>query len=559
MKKLSIIILSFVFLAACFRVSYSQIFPLEYKIDKQAYSKFEPSKVKMQSKTPQRFSVVPVSSPTIISNFISDIIVIKHSGGDTIWFGTGKGIARTTNYGLSFENYYGTQPFGEDDVSGLAVYKNWVVVATAKTVETSVGFQPAGTGIKVSSDYGATWVEYGQPKDPLDSAQTGTYTSYGNNLIHGLGTVIDINNLSYDIHITKKNNTSDSLVFWIASWAGNVRRSTDYGETWYRVLTPPDDLDSIYPGGTYNFEFNPVINGNHQGFSLTSLNDSTIFIGSSSGINRSTDWGVSWRKFKFGNTGSGTGVAGNFVVGLKVQRYGNNSIIWAATNPGQGEPPNTPGQKSALSYSTDGGTTWANTLNPDAFCHNIGFKDSIVYAATDNGVWRSYFTPPNFSWSKPSVIYDEQIRDQIRTNFFYSVNSQGDSVWVGSGDGLARTTDTLTSPWVSKWKIFRGYQPVNTTNESYAAPNPFSPDDEACRIYYRTGKTSANVTIKIFDFAMFPIRTVIQNAPRNSPDVTWAVWDGKRNDGAQVSNGVYFYRIEVDEDEVIWGKILVLQ
>lgn len=554
MKKISIILL-FCFLAAGFKVGYAQIYPMEYKTEKQAFSKLDPTKFRIQNKTSQRTSVTPVTSQTIISNFITDIIVVNHPLGDTIWFGTGKGIARTTNYGISFENYYGTEPFKEDDVSGIAVYKNFVVVSTAYTMEINEEPEPIGSGIKVSTDYGNTWVANPQPIDNQDTL----YVQYGSNTIPYLGITAAARNLSYDIIITKKNNTSDSIVIWIASWAGGVRKSTDYGANFDVVITPPDNLDSIYPGGTYNFMYNAVMNGSHKGFSLTAINDSTIFIGSSGGIMRSTDWGVSWRKFKYSNTGSGTGISGNFVVGMDVQRFGNNTIVWAASNPGEGEAPNSGSQFSALSYSTDGGTTWANTLEPEGFCHNVGFKDSIVYAATDNGVWRSYFTPPNFSWSRPSIIYDETIRDQIRTDFFYSVNSQGDSVWVGSGDGLARTTDTLTSPWVSKWKIFRAYQNIASTNETYAAPNPFSPDDEVCRIYYKTGKTSANVTIKIFDFAMFPVRTVIQNASRTSPDVLWTPWDGKRNDGVQVSNGVYFYRIEVDEDEVIWGKILVLQ
>lgn len=558
MKNKLIIIIFALLIVSGLQISYSQSLPRDFKVSPDVFKNIAPqvtgdNKVKSFS----RFTPTPVTSNIIISNFISDIIVV--GGGDTIWFGTGKGIARTTNYGISFQNYYGTEPFGDDDVSGIAIYKNWVVVGTAYSQEIDGTFFPTGSGIKVSSDYGITWKSYPQPKDPRDSAQTGTYTRYGNNLIHGLATVVDVNNLSYDILITKKNTSSDSLVFWIASWAGNIRKSTDYGETWQRVITPPDDLDSIYPGGTYTFEFNPVTNGNHKGFSLAAINDSTIFAGTSAGINKSTDWGVSWRKYRYGNTGSGTGISGNFVVNLDVQRYGNNTIVWGATNVGEGEPGGTGNQFYAVSYTTNAGLTWANTLNNGAFTHNLGFKDSTVYVATDNGVWRSYFKPPNFSWSRPSIIYDETIRDQIRTDFFYSVNSQGDSVWVGSGDGLARTVDTLASPWVSKWKIFRAYQNLTSTNETYAAPNPFSPDDEVCRIYFKTGKTSASVTIKIFDFAMFPVRTVIQNAQRTSPDVLWTVWDGKRNDGTQVSNGVYFYRIEVDKDETIWGKILVLQ
>ncbi|MBZ0202849.1 MAG: hypothetical protein K8I03_07520 [Ignavibacteria bacterium] len=553
MKKLLVILL-----IISSKIVVSQISPLEYRIVKEEYNKFKPSKITQKGyRTGEVVSVTPITNQTIISNFISDVITVSNPNGDTVWFGTGKGIARTTNLGISFQNFYGTEPFGDDDVSGLAVYKNWVVVGTAYSQKIGDDYVATGSGIKVSSDYGATWAAYPQPVEPMDSA-SGTFISYGANLISALAVVVDEQNLSYDILITKKNTTSDTIVIWLASWAGGVRKSTDFGRTFTRVLMPPDNLDSIYPGGTYTFQYNPRDNGNHKGFSLTAANDSTIYAGTSAGINKSTDWGVSWKKYRYGNTGSGNGISGNFVVGLKVQRYGNKEILWGATNPGEGET-NNAGQFSGLSYTTNQGATWGNTLEQGLFSHNMGFKDSIVYAATDFGVWRAYFTPPNFSWSKPSIIYDETIRDQIRTDLFYAVDSQGDSVWVGSGDGLARTTDTLTSPWVGKWKIFRAYRNITSTNETYAAPNPFSPDDEVCRIYFKTGKTSASVTIKIFDFAMFPVRTVLQNAQRSTTDVLWTSWDGKRDDGIQVSNGVYFYRLEIDKDETVWGKILVLQ
>lgn len=549
MKKLLLILI-----LASFNLSFAQMLPKDFKISNDVYKKFK-SDVK-QNKVNNligRFSSSPVSSQTIISNFISDIIVVSNDGGDTVWFGTGKGISRTTNRGLSFQNFYGTEPFGEDDVSGLAVYKNWVVVATAYSQLINEEYVPTGTGIKVSSDYGATWASYPQPIDGVND----TTIQYGISTIHALPVVVDEFNLSYDIAISKKNTSSDSLVFWITSWAGGTRKSTDFGATWQRVVLPPDAFNTITPtGGPYNFELNPrdppLGNNNHKGFSVTTENDSTIYVGTANGINRSSDWGISWKKYNFDSTGTGNGVSGDFVVGLDVQKYGSNVIVWASSNPTKG------GEFSAFSFSSNFGASWSNTLDV-AFTHNVGFKDSIVYGATDDGIWRSYFTPPGFSWSRPSIIYDELIRDQIRTNLFYAVDSQGDSVWVGSGDGLARTTDTLTSPWVGKWKIFRAYQNIMATNESYAAPNPFSPDDEVCRIYYKTGKTSSNITIKIFDFAMFPVRTVIQNASRTSPDVIWATWDGKRDDGTQVSNGVYFYRIQIDKDETVWGKILVLQ
>lgn len=58
---------------------------------------------------------------------------------------------------------------------------------------------------------------------------------------------------------------------------------------------------------------------------------------------------------------------------------------------------------------------------------------------------------------------------------------------------------------------------------------------------------------------MNPVRTVIQNATRTSPDELFVIWDGKNNQGFTIANGVYFYRIEIDDDKPVWGKILVLQ
>jgi hypothetical protein len=552
MKKFLIITILF----AIVQISTAQVLPKGFRL-----TQLQKTFAQIQTDRPNviRYNIrtSPVESNTIISNFISDIIV----KGDTIWYGTGKGIARTFNFGNTFQNYYGTDPFGEYDVSGITVYKSFVVVGTAESRKISeTETLPAGTGIKVSSDFGNTWNAYPQPKDPNYGVRFDSIR-YGNNWIKSLLVNADEQNLSYDILVTKKNLASDSLTIWITSWAGELRKSTDYGAHFTRVILPPDNLDSIYPGGNYSgsrsFAYDPTVNDNHKGFSVTAENDSTIYVGTAGGINKSTDWGVSWRKYNFENTGHGTGISGNFVVALKVQRFAGMTILWGATNPGGGAG----GQFAAISYTTDGGTTWHNTLGGEdesVFSHAVGFKDSLVYAATDNGIWRSYFTPPNFSWAKPSIIYDEEIKDRIHGDFFYAVDSQGDSIWVGSGDGLCRTRDR-GNPWTEKWKIFRGYKPVNSTQETYAAPNPFSPDDEVTRIYYKTGTQNVRVTIRIFDFGMNPVKVLLQNATRSTPGMQWTAWDGRRDDGMQVANGVYFYRIEVDNDLTFWGKILVLQ
>src|SRR4030095_9123643 len=308
MKKILVLIL---FLS--YSITQSQALPEGFKISTSLNS-FKPAK---NDTKPYRmvFRSSPVISSTIISNFISDIIVVDNPAGETIRFGTGKGVSRTIDRGSTFQNYYGTPHFGEDDVSGIAVYKNWVVVATATTTVHEEENIPTGTGIKVSSDYGETWNPYPQPIDGVND----TIIQYGNNQIHALPVVVEEQNLSYDILITKKNQTSDTIIIWIASWAGGIRKSTDFGASFQRVLLPPDNLDTLDPAGMYNFKLDPRDNGNHKGFSLASYNDSTIWAGTSAGINKSTNRGISWRKYRYGNTGSGSGISGNFVVVMKVQ------------------------------------------------------------------------------------------------------------------------------------------------------------------------------------------------------------------------------------------------
>jgi hypothetical protein len=481
-----------------------------------------------------------------VSNFITDIFF----QGDTIWFGTGNGIMRTTDYFNSFDIYFGTQPFGTDDVAGFYINSNVFAVATAISQEISGDHIPVGTGVKVSTDYGVNWNSFPQPMD----GRYDTTLIYGSNTIYCLPVVVPQENLSYDITITKTKNSPGNYTIWTCSKAGGLRKTTNYGVNWQRVLLPPDNLDSIYIGGTgYTFSLNPNPNLNHRVFSILALNDSTLFVGTANGINRSNDWGVSWRKYNFQNSGSGTHrVGGDFVVKFNLQEYGNNKIIWAATR--KAEDIN---EVNSISYSTDFGFTWAYTLK-DYAPNNVSSKDSIVYAHTDDGVWRSNFG--NFNWSKPGLIYDEVSRDKIYTTYFYVGNHKGDTILIGCGDGLLKTVE-YGQPWIGKWKIYRAIQPIdlNSDIKTYSAPNPFSPGYEVTRLFFKSGKTSSKVTIKIFDFGMNLTRTVIQNATRNSPDEMFAIWDGKNDNGFQVANGVYFYRIQIDDDKDVWGKIIVLQ
>ncbi len=490
--------------------------------------------------------VYPINSKYPISNFITDIFL----NGDTVWFATGSGIMRTINHFSSFQHYYGLEPFGKDDVSGFFVRDNVIAVATAITKQINDENVPAGTGIKISTDYGLSWSAFGQPIDGLGDS----VIQYGNNTLYALPVVVTEQNLSYDIAITKTESDTNNYTIWITSFAGGLRKTTDYGISWQRVVLPPDNLDSIYIGGTgYTFALDVRQNLNHRVFTIEALNDSTLFVGTANGINKSTDWGKSWRKYNFLNSGSGTNrVSGNFVVNFHIQKFNNNNIIWAATRKAEN-----PNETNALSYSSNAGYNWAYTLK-DYTPNGIASLNDIVYGLTNEGLWRAVFGP--FDWIKAPTICDESTNDILRTTNFYCGNHIQDTLYIGTDDGLLRTIETGT-PWSGKWKIYRAIKEIDLSSEkkSYAAPNPFSPATEVVRIFFKTGKTVSKVTIKIFDTGMNPVRTVIQNATRTSPDELFVIWDGKNNQGFTIANGVYFYRIEIDDDKPVWGKILVLQ
>ncbi len=484
-----------------------------------------------------------VVSPQL-SNTITDIVI----SNDTIWLGSGKGLSRSIDGGKSWKNYYNTTEFGKEDISAIAVRGKDVWVATAHSVDNDGQSLPEGSGLRYSSDGGTTWKVIAQP---VDSKNVDTLFYNSKSLIRALGITTAINNITYDIAIS--GNT-----VWICSFAGMARKSTDNGTTWQRVIIPPDNLTSINPNDSLVFDLSPSggalglqNNLNHRAFSVLAENDSTIWIGTAGGINKTTNNGISWTKFS--KQTQVNPISGNFVVALgKQKKATQKNIIWAATISASD---NT--EKKGVSFSDDGGLTWKQTLLGE-FAHNFGFKDSIVYIPTDNGVFRSHDF--GISWTQTGTIYDKNTRQRYTQSKFFSAGSSGKTVWLGGSDGLVSTIDSLSTDFGSSWTILHAAQSLPSKNETYAYPNPFAPDDEVVRIHYTTGKTTtASVTLRVFDFGMNLVDTPVQNALREPNRDHDELWNGRRHDGTFVANGVYFYQLVIDNDEPRWGKILVIQ
>lgn len=485
------------------------------------------------------------------SNTIEDILIDENN---TIWLATSRGLSKSEDGGNTWTNYYGTEAFGTESVSKVG-YHNGVIWAGTWHYETPYDNpEIAGTGLRYSSDNGDTWNIVEHPLDePGDSV-----IYYGNNRLNALPVTVNIQNIVYDIDFT--GNT-----VWIALFAGGVRKSTDMGESWERVVLPPDYLNEIHPDDTLDFDLSVKTgelgleeNENHKGFSIEAVNDSVIYVGTAGGINKSTDGGISWRKFNHQNQDQP--ISGNFIVSLDYDYVTEN--VWAATWKA-----NDLEEFYAVSSSSDGGETWQTHL-PNSRTHAFGFMgigngNSHILAATEDGLYRS--SNNGNTWIVNPLIIDNRTGYKITTNHFRAVGSQevddnSTNIWVGSLNGLAKLNEPINGFWNGEWTVYISSPKTKEENiETFAFPNPFSPDDENVRIQYSTGGETNDVTIRIFDFGMNLVRTIIQNAPRSGMQNDHQdIWDGRDENGSIVPNGVYFYRIDIGSNEPIYGKIMVL-
>jgi hypothetical protein len=504
-----------------------------------SFSQFKPESFKLTSD--ENF-VHKISASNPVSNSILDIITI----GDTVWLGTSRGVSVSIDRGENWTNFFGTAPFGEDNISAIGYNNGTIWAATATTSEApGGGTVPKGTGLKYTTDNGLTWNAVPQPLDN----QNDSVEVYGINNIPALPVTVPEQNITYDISFTPGT-------VWITSFAGGTRKSTDMGQTWKRIVLPPDNLNSIHPNDTLDFCLTPVAGNfcgtghlNHRAFSVVAADDSTLYVGTANGINKTTnanDLNPSWTKFNHQNQSEP--ISGNFITALGYNS--NTGTVWASTWKAEDL-----SEFYGVSSTIDGGDTWKTFLEEER-PHNFGFKDNEVIVPTDNGAFRS--TNQGNSWILPNNIVDFESGVALTTSVFFSAGSEGNEVWIGSDDGLARLKES--GFWEGDWKVYFASQPLKSDRETYCYPNPFSPRQEQLKIKYSTGGKQASVTIRIYDFGINYVRTVIQNAPRNRTiEGAPEFWDGRDDNGNLLPNGVYFYRVDIDNEEPLFGKIIYMQ
>lgn len=486
-------------------------------------------------------------------NVIDDIVIV----GDTIFLATGAGVSISTDNGENWNNF-GDLPEFEDVNGSRLTYRDGILYVGVWHSEEIVGgsVEPFGDGIRISSDLGNTWQTIDQPVD----TQADSTIVYGVSTLRALATTVTGQNFILDIE-----TTSDAI--WIATRAGGLRRSFDEGQTWERVVLPPDYLDYIHPDSSYSFslsgvEGNIITEGNlnHIPFSILVIDDDNIYVGTAGGINKTTDGGSSWRKFN--HTNQSNPISANHVWSMTYDPM--DQSVWACTWKAEG-----PTEYNAISMTSDGGENWTTlfpgTKTEDLVLRHIrqaegSSRREIISVNRDDGLFRS--KDGGYTWIKAPTIFDNITRIDLKTESMYSIelkeDASGADIYIGSNEGLVRMQEGNLS-WDGDWKIyFTTGESTEEGTETFAFPNPFSPHLRNVSIKYSLS-SEKDVTIRIFDFGMNLVKTLIQNAPRFASDEIIDRWDGRDENGSYVSNGVYFYRIDKGSDEPIFGKILVVK
>jgi len=485
----------------------------------------------------------------IQSGGIVDVLI----SGQSVWVGTGRGLSGTTDSGTTWSNFSVSNGMGRGSVCAVAIRNSVVWAATCFDTLTPEGSLTAGGGLGYSTNQGLTWHWMQQPVDVQANPNGGAVAGGMRNVVYtlaqqlmqrakdavfeaeGVRVATNIQNITYDIALT------DSAV-WIASFGGGLRKSSDLGKTW-RVVT----VDGL--------AFNPLAHLTHRVFSVHHDGEA-LWAGTAGGVHKSTDGGKTWATFSHQNQKQG--ISGNFVVAIARQKTGTRNIVWAATIETTVESKDSTEFK-AVSKSEDGGLTWSTVLKGE-FAHNFAFDDSVVFVATDRGLFKS--PDCGGTWAAFSRIADAENGEVVYSNAVNCAASGRDhGLWVGTNDGLALTRNDGLA-----WRVFRAFQTPGAGNEpkTYAYPNPFSPqrsnllgDEGHVRFQYRTERPT-RVTLRIYDFGMNPVKTVVQQRERPVAGEYTEVWNGKNDVGDDVAIGVYFYKVELEGATPFWGKVLVV-
>ena len=540
-----------------------------------------------QNPSPNRFVLNTTVGDTFLSEGLSSNIVaeIRLMGDSLTWLGTGQGLAlhdggkvyahKTTSELLT--NGQITKFVPEGGIPAIAVSGDTIAVAFSGdngSIQVGYGLVVTNNGSSVQDSSGISWSYLDQPIDD----ESDEIKPFGEGYFRVLPVTVPEANVTYDSYI-------HNGYLWTASWAGGLRRYNLNNASWEIVPMPMDHQDSLSTCTGFSeidelgrpikddYYLNPRDpsdggNHNHKAFSVLAYKD-TIWVGTANGINRGTIIDtviypggnqppifkncIEWVHYSYPNDG----LSGNFVVGLARQVWNGKSTVWAATMNAEA-----PGEIRGLSFTRDGGLSWQTTLLGERI-YNIFSSDSLVFASSQSGLWKS-FDGENWALFDSAIDTTYLSLKQVLTDVVYTaVLDQRDTVpslWLGSPDGLAVTSDLNGA----SWEIFQTeYDP----KEFYSYPNPFSPNNHNQLgnegfVRFHTGAMGVSKPeLSIFNFAMEKVYEKIYDLKNHTGALKW---DGRDMNGKIVDNGVYFIRMKYSQSsnkspQDYWDKLIVVK
>jgi hypothetical protein len=449
----------------------------------------------------------------------------------------------------------------------MAVNADTVFAGLGFTSTTITGNQPAGYGYYLSTNGDDDWEFIDFPLDPFSDDDT-TFV-YGGITYDRLRIIVPEQSPPYSVDFKGD-------VLFSANWASGLLRSTDFGTSWERIVLPPFGEDELTPTRTdyewfdcvtqsagqcvesRNF-YNSVDDDNLKGFSIYIDSQNRVWFGSAGGINISDNAltapvdSIRWRNIGFEDDPDG--LLARWIIEINEDPL--NGRIWMTNWLAESTGSRFQGLDNfGLVFTDDGGATFQQRLIGEKIL-SIGFKDSYVFAAGENGLFISDDSGDTWIESGPIKSPNSYIKNSAE---FQSVAVTNDRVWIGTTDGIASTDDFGQS-----WEITRVNFPLEGGNQyddeaksvdSYAYPNPFSPQiHDVVRIRFNV-ENEGSVSVKIMDFGMNLVREISENV--SQPGDFEVLWNGLDRQNRKVANGVYFYVVEAP-GKTVNGKILVVE
>jgi hypothetical protein len=125
-------------------------------------------------------------------------------------------------------------------------------------------------------------------------------------------------------------------------------------------------------------------------------------------------------------------------------------------------------------------------------------------------------------------------------------------VWDGDGDGIAVIDMGCYEYGAEPYVEVTQYQIPNTQYQLTNYPNPFNPET---KIVFNLPE-SGRVKVEIYNIKGQKVKTLLDCYM--SPGRSEMIWNGKDDNGKQVSSGVYFYQL-VTEKKIITKKMILIK